>query len=277
MTITPQQPPQTLTRTQLVRDLTLTGEAPMAFCVRLLLQQLTWTGRQERLFELFGSDPRGMDAVDARNLMLRLGYTSTQENLQNWQQLETHTLPALYVDLDQRAYVLLQGDGEEIIAANTNGRVDLSAVSAGGNLILFQEAPTADRSSLLQKVLYRFRNRLAVLYAISFGMALLALVVPFYIRVTYNLVIPSESALTGAGLYLGVILLSLADWALRQWRSRQLASLAARIDALVGLRLVEKTLELDSNQVSVLGPRNCLLYTSPSPRDRQKSRMPSSA
>ena len=256
MTITPQQPPQTLTRTQLVRDLTLTGEAPMAFCVRLLLQQLTWTGRQERLFELFGSDPRGMDAVDARNLMLRLGYTSTQENLQNWQQLETHTLPALYVDLDQRAYVLLHGDGEEIIAANTDGRVDLSAVSAGGNLILFQEAPTADRSSLLQKVLYRFRNRLAVLYAISFGMALLALVVPFYIRVTYNLVIPSESALTGAGLYLGVILLFLADWALRQWRSRQLASLAARIDALVGLRLVEKTLELDSNQVSVLGPRN---------------------
>ena len=256
MTITPQQPPQTLTRTQLVRDLTLTGEAPMAFCVRLLLQQLTWTGRQERLFELFGSDPRGMDAVDARNLMLRLGYTSTQENLQNWQQLETHTLPALYVDPDQRAYVLLHGDGEEIIAANTDGRVDLSAVSAGGNLILFQEAPTADRSSLLQKVLYRFRNRLAVLYAISFGMALLALVVPFYIRVTDNLVIPSESALTGAGLYLGVILLFLADWALRQWRSRQLASLAARIDALVGLRLVEKTLELDSNQVSVLGPRN---------------------
>ena len=256
MTITPQQPPQTLTRTQLVRDLTLTGEAPMAFCVRLLLQQLAWTGRQERLFELFGSDPRAMDAVDARNLMLRLGYTSTQENLQNWQQLETHTLPALYVDPDQRAYVLLHGDGEEIIAANTDGRVDLSAVSAGGNLILFQEAPTADRSSLLQKVLYRFRNRLAVLYAISFGMALLALVVPFYIRVTYNLVIPSESALTGAGLYLGVILLFLADWALRQWRSRQLASLAARIDALVGLRLVEKTLELDSNQVSVLGPRN---------------------
>ena len=38
MTITPQQPPQALTRTQLVRDLTLTGEAPMAFCVRLLLQ-----------------------------------------------------------------------------------------------------------------------------------------------------------------------------------------------------------------------------------------------
>ena len=27
----------------------------------------------------------------------------------------------------------------------------------------------------------------------------------------------------------------------------------------------------------LLGPKTCLLYTSPSPRDRQKSRMPSSA
>ena len=27
----------------------------------------------------------------------------------------------------------------------------------------------------------------------------------------------------------------------------------------------------------LLGPNGCLLYTSPSPRDRQKSRMPSSA
>ena len=29
--------------------------------------------------------------------------------------------------------------------------------------------------------------------------------------------------------------------------------------------------------LGVLGPNGCLLYTSPSPRDRQKSRMPSSA
>jgi len=256
MTINPQAQVAAPSQTQLIRDLTLTGEAPIAFCVRLLLQQLGWTGRQERLFELFGRDPRGMDAVDARNLMLRLGFTSSQENLQNWQQLETHNLPALYVDQGREAYVLIRGDKDEIIAANAEGRLDLNALQTGGSLILFQEASSSDRSSMLQKVLYRFRNRLTLLYAISFVMALLALVVPFYIRAVYNLVIPSESGFTGAGLYIGVVLLFFADWLLRQWRSRELASVAARIEALVGLRLVEKTLELDSNQVSVLGPRN---------------------
>ena len=34
---------------------------------------------------------------------------------------------------------------------------------------------------------------------------------------------------------------------------------------------------LGSGQISVLQGKDCLLYTSPSPRDRQKSRMPSSA
>ena len=134
-------------------DLTLTGEAPIAFCVRLLLQQLCWTGRHERLFELFGNDPCGMDAVDARNLMLRLGFTSTQENLQNWQQLETHNLPALYVDPEGQAYVLILGEEDEIIAANTDGRLDLNTLKTGGSLILFQEASTTDRSSMLQKCL----------------------------------------------------------------------------------------------------------------------------
>ena len=37
----------------------------------------------------------------------------------------------------------------------------------------------------------------------------------------------------------------------------------------------EKTLTKDSE--GILSPNNCLLYTSPSPRDRTRSRMPSSA
>ena len=46
-------------------------------------------------------------------------------------------------------------------------------------------------------------------------------------------------------------------------------------------RLTYKELDARSNKAAnalkKLGIKNCLLYTSPSPRDRQKSRMPSSA
>ena len=138
MTISPQQPNKSVAPTQLVRDLTLTAEAPMAFCVRLLLQKLSLRVRQERLFELFGSDPRRMDIVDARNLMLRLGYTSTQKNIQNWTELEKNNLPALYVDTKQCAYVLLHSDKENIIAYNAEGSNELKVISTGGNLVFFQ-------------------------------------------------------------------------------------------------------------------------------------------
>jgi hypothetical protein len=90
----------------LLRDLTLSSEAPMAFCIRLLLQQMLWTGRSDELFELFGNDPRHMDLVDARNLLLRLGYGSRLEGLESWSQLNPQLLPALYVAPDNVPYVL---------------------------------------------------------------------------------------------------------------------------------------------------------------------------
>ena len=88
-------------RSMLLRDLTLSAEAPMAFCVRLLLQQMMWTGRPDELFELIGDDPRQMDLVQARNLLLRLGYGSRLDTLESWSQLNPVLLPALYVAPDR--------------------------------------------------------------------------------------------------------------------------------------------------------------------------------
>ncbi|NCW09045.1 MAG: ABC transporter ATP-binding protein, partial [Gammaproteobacteria bacterium] len=207
---------------QLIRDLTLSPEAPLAFCLRLLLQQLMWMGRSEQLFELFGPDPRQMDLVEARNLLLRLGYGSTQERLQSWDQLQGYGLPALYLTPEQHPYVLSRDGQGLLLAANADGRIGLADVPVGGSLVVFYEAPPSDRVALVQQVLYRFRHRISLLYGISFALALLALVVPFYIRAVYNIVIPSENLFTGAWLFLGVLLLFGLDWTLRQWRSSQL-------------------------------------------------------
>lgn len=245
-----------LTRSQLVRDITLTSEAPVAFCVRLLLQKLNWNGRQERMLELFGANPSEMDIIDARNLLLRLGYSSTREIIASWNRLEQQQLPALYNTPSQKTYVIYDDGDNHFLAASAEGQFELTEIGVKGDLVVFAETTANERSALIQKILYRFRNQLALLYGISFGIAILALIVPFYIRSVYNLVIPSQGFLTGSGLYIGVILLFFLDWSLRQWRSTRLAGLAARLDALIGLRLVEKTLELDSNQAQVLGARN---------------------
>ena len=41
--------------------------------------------------------------------------------------------------------------------------------------------------------------------------------------------------------------------------------------------IVSSALQEDADVIALSSLNNCLLYTSPSPRDRQKSRMPSSA
>ena len=49
------------------------------------------------------------------------------------------------------------------------------------------------------------------------------------------------------------------------------------VSASVGVRGAHVTLGRTGVRTTVGVPGTCLLYTSPSPRDRQKSRMPSSA
>ena len=239
--------------TQLLRDLTLSAEAPMAFCVRLLLQQLQWTGRPEELFELISGDPRRMDLVDARNLLLRLGFGSTQMALRSWNQLNPQLLPALYVGPDNVPWVLSRDKAGGVIAGNANGRSLLENLEPGGRLVLVKERGSNERISLLQQIFYRFTNRIGLLYGISLALALLALTLPFYIRAIYNVAIPSDSRVSTLWIFLGVLVLFGLDWILRQWRATVLAQLGGRIDALVGVGLVEKTFGLDLRQIEAMG------------------------
>ncbi|MFM2079737.1 MAG: hypothetical protein RLZZ219_419, partial [Cyanobacteriota bacterium] len=208
-----------------LRDLTLSADAPMAFCLRLLLQQMLWTGRPDELFELIGADPRQMDLVDARNLLLRLGYGSRMESLERWSQLNPQQLPALYVSPENVPYVLSRTSKGDLVGGNVNGRFELHSLPCGGQVVFLLDRGSTERVTLLQQVLYRFTNRIAVLYTISFFLALLALTLPFYIRAIYNISIPSGSLISTFWIFLGVVLLFVLDWILRQWRSSLLSKL----------------------------------------------------
>ena len=55
------------------------------------------------------------------------------------------------------------------------------------------------------------------------------------------------------------------------------ASAAAAIALSTGLAVLPAVAQDNVFKIGLVLPMTCLLYTSPSPRDRQKSRMPSSA
>ena len=237
----------------LVRDLTLSQDAPIAFCLRLLLQEMRWSGRTSDLTALLGRDPRTLDLVDARNLLLRLGHSSRLLRLHTWQDLNSTRLPALYVSPDGEAYTLVEASSGGAEAVSCFGRSTLDSLAPGGWLLVLDDAVVNQRSSLLQILLYRFAPKIRRLYLVSFGLALLSLALPFYIRAVYNIAIPGRSVASASWLFIGGAFIFTLDLNLRRWRVAMLSQLSGRLDVLFGMKIVQKFLGLDFRQLEHLG------------------------
>jgi ABC-type bacteriocin/lantibiotic exporter with double-glycine peptidase domain len=194
-----------------------------------------------------------MDLVDARNLLLHLGYGSWLETLPNWNRLNAQLLPAIYVSPENKPYMLYINSDGNVMASHGKGRQAIETVTCGGKVMLLQERQTNGRVPVLKQIAYRFTKRISLLYGISFGLALLALALPFYIRAIYNISIPSNSIVSTSWIFIGVLALFGLDTIMRQWRASQLALLSGRIEALLGIGLVEKLFSLDYRQVENLG------------------------
>ncbi|WP_322757122.1 ATP-binding cassette domain-containing protein [Synechococcus sp. CBW1107] len=141
----------------------------------------------------------------------------------------------------------------DLVAGNVFGRCALTEIPASGQLVWLQDRGSTERITLLKQIFYRFSNRIWVLYAISFALALLGLALPFYMRAIYNISIPSNSLTSTFWIFLGVVVLFFLDWNLRQWRASSLSQLSGRLEALLGVSLVEKLFGLDYRQIESLG------------------------
>mgnify|MGYP003844166527 CR=1 FL=1 len=87
------------------------------------------------------------------------------------------------------------------------------------------------------KVVWPSRKEDGLTTMMVFVLALLAMTLPFYIRAIYNISIPSASLISTFWIFLGVVLLFVLDWILRQWRSSLLSQLGGRLDALIGVTM----------------------------------------
>jgi len=242
----------TLSRS-LTRDLTLSSEAPLAFCLRLFLQSLQWTGQSSDFASVMGRDPRSLDLVDARNVLLRLGYNTRLLQINDFNDLKTTLLPALYVSPDDQPFVLQNGPDEGLQVVNASGVFPLDAIAPGGWILVLDDTELNQRSSFIEILLLRFSTKIRTLYLISFAIALLSLALPFYIRAVYNIAIPARSLSSTFWLLIGGAFVFTLDLNLRQWRVKLLSNLGGRLDVLFGLKLLQKFLGLDFRQLEMMG------------------------
>ncbi len=240
----------------LIRDLSLSPDLPLVFCIRLLLQEIQWTGSINEIANLIGRDPHEIDLVDARNLFLRLGYNSLLKNLKDFNSINIHTLPALYIDPSDQPFVLFVEDQDSIIAGNAQGRFELKNIEPGGLLLILDEINSNDDVSIVKNIAYRFSNKISLLYWISFGISLLALSLPLYLRAIYNIAIPGEALISSLLLFLGIAALFILEFNMRQWRSNLISQMAGKLDSLFGMRVTQKFLGLDYSQIKSINLSN---------------------
>ncbi|MFO1156145.1 MAG: ABC transporter transmembrane domain-containing protein [Rhodospirillales bacterium] len=97
---------------------------------------------------------------------------------------------------------------------------------------------------MLRSLLRPLLPTLSEVLVLSICINLLALAVPIFVMQVYDRVVFHAASRRLQGSVIGVVIVLLFDWVLRQARARILQRVALRIDAAVGRALFEKLLAL---------------------------------
>jgi len=106
------------------------------------------------------------------------------------------------------------------------------------------DAPDTTNRSWLKPFLKPFKSVFREVVAMSFFVNILALAVPVFTLQVYDRVVGNAGISTLQGLIVGMILVLIFDYVLRQSRARILQTVALRVDVELGRRLFRKLMRL---------------------------------
>lgn len=226
------------------------SHSPTVCLLPKLLEALFWVGEPVQLRNALSGSPEHMDGVDLLNTLANLGYRWDVRRLRG--ALTPNTLPVFDFPVLIRSqlafdFQLIEDEHQLRQALPRLRRVFVYSFR-------FEPHRLAENRQWFQALVLRFRGSIAELYVMSFLIALLSLVLPFYIRAVYNLEIPGGQVFDLFGLLpfavLGVVL---QVW-LTQRRQARLADLGAELDITISLRVLEKLLLLRLPQLERYTP-----------------------
>lgn len=233
------------------RDEKVDDTTPAGACLKPLLLALGWSGEERHLIEALPHFDRVCDLEGLRAVLAALNYRSTKRIL-SIAALKPSMLPCLLVHGDTVSIVMESLGGGRFMVFDGDKR-ELTEIAPRGRscevyLIRNVDSKRAhtelQRTGWFQTVLTKFRPTFATLFALSFCINLLALMVPIYIMAVYQIAIGTKSLLTLASLLGGALLILSAEVSLRIIRSRAIAYLGARVESLVTMNAFQRLLFL---------------------------------
>lgn len=225
----------------------------IAACLMPLLDALGWHGSMREISESLPHFANDLDLMDLRNVMGHLGYQSHSLKT-TLAALDERLLPALFVAKTGEVLIIKTRieEGFQAFDGQTRSDVFKPLNHDHGEFVIFkpaaeQEGDTGSPSTWMRGLASRFRRSLVLLFSSTFVLNIFSLIVPIYIMVIYDQVIPSHSTGVLGYLAFGVGLALCIEMAFRFLRARLIAYLGGRIENLVANATFGKILSLPPN------------------------------
>ena len=227
--------------------------SPYAACIMPILSELGWRSYKRELIEAIPHFSDHFDLIDLRNMLVTLGYESDEKKT-SIDKLNKALLPCLFVTNNGEIYVITERNEENITYYDAHKRdyYVSNDLSEKGTAYIFTDmhpthAMTGEENSgqeWFSQVLKRFRKLVKHLFAITFAINVIALLVPLFIMVVYDNVIGARSTHSIPYLMIGICIALGCELVFRLVRSRTLGLLAGRLDYIIGVETFKKIISL---------------------------------
>ena len=219
------------------------SSSPASACLLPLLQAIGWRGEARHLVEALPHFSNELDLHDVRAVLANLNF-NTRESQLTLGELRDEHMPCLFSQGTSNVILVLerQDDVLTIFDGRTGEYRQVQADKTRGTVYepeyddpqVRHEATNHPKKGWINRLIFQFRGLIAQLAVVSFFINLTALAVPVFIMGVYDKVMGARAPDTLVYFVGGILLVIAAEMALRIVRSRALAYLGARIDALVG-------------------------------------------
>lgn len=226
-------------------------ESSAGRCLQVLLAVMGWAGKDTHLVQALPHFEQVSDLPSMRAVLTRLSLAAEKHTIP-LSELSDEKLPCIHHGRHGTVSVVLSIDHAQNTAVLYNGATGKEETYAcsGRAQTLYLINPVDIEMHIrhinsfgwVTQATASFKNLFMSLFLVNFGINMAALAVPIFIMAVFGYVIPSKSTDSLLMLFAGISMVVVAEFALRNLRSKILAYIGARFDSALSVEVFERLL-----------------------------------
>lgn len=209
-----------------------------------LVQSLEWKGTYRQLVEALPHFAEDLTLTDFLSVMVAINYNNEKMKT-TLNSIPAKFMPCLFIANDGGDLVLLANNGDtlQIIEGKTGNKIDIKSKAIKGTMYRFfpfdSDKVVVDKNAeSFSHMFKRFRPLIIQILILTLLYNIFIAVVPIYIMLIYDKVIPSESVTMAFSFLTGILIFLFSSQLLAVARIKIIAYIGARMDKTIGESII---------------------------------------